>query len=66
MDNLVKTVNLLSSVLGTMDTISVSGLDNQNKFVGCANAVQTAVRALEQYISEHHVNAPEVKEEPHG
>lgn len=41
-------INLLDRVCQTMEIISVVGIDNQDKFVGCAHAVQTAARALRQ------------------
>lgn len=41
-------INLLSRVGATMETISVVGIDNQDKFVGCANAVKTVIAKLEQ------------------
>lgn len=45
-------INLLEAVVSTMDTISVTGIDNQDKFVGCANAVQAAIKQLrEQAVS---------------
>lgn len=40
-------VNLLRAVVATMDTISVVGIENQNRFVGCANAVRSAATQLE-------------------
>lgn len=43
MENLI---SLLEAVYSTMDSISVSGIDNQDKFVGCANAIRTAIRQL--------------------
>lgn len=41
-------VNLLSRIGATMETISVVGIDNQDKFVGCANAIKTVMAKLEQ------------------
>lgn len=41
-------INLLSRVVVTMETISVVGIDNQDKFVGCATAIKTVIRKLEQ------------------
>lgn len=40
-------INLLKAVCATMDTISVVGIENQDKFVGCANAVRSAATKLE-------------------
>lgn len=51
MDNLKQAVNLLRAVEATMDTISVTGVDNQDKFVGCAQAVKTAAREISDYIA---------------
>lgn len=53
-------INLLSRIGATMDTISVVGIDNQDKFVGCANAIKTVIRKLEQPPTA------EKKEEPEG
>lgn len=44
MDDIIK---LLQKVCGTMDTISVAGVENQDRFVGCAHAVRAAVEGLE-------------------
>ena len=44
MDEIIK---LLQNVCGTMETISVVGVENQDRFVGCAHAVRAAVDALE-------------------
>lgn len=53
-------INLLSRIGATMETISVVGIDNQDKFVGCATAIRTVIRKLEQ------LPAAEKKEEPEG
>ena len=45
-------INLLSSIVSTMETISVVGLDNQDKFVGCANAIKTIMVRIEQTENE--------------
>lgn len=47
MENLKQAINLLSAVVSTMDTIPVVGIDNQDKFVGCANAIKTVIRQLQ-------------------
>ena len=39
-------INLLSRIGATMETISVVGIDNQDKFVGCANATKTVMAKL--------------------
>ena len=51
MDNLKQTINLLRAVKTTMDTISVIGIDNQDKFVGCAMSVRTAAKQISDYIA---------------
>lgn len=53
-------ISLLSRIGATMETISVVGIDNQDKFVGCATAIKTVIRKLEQ------LPAAEKKEEPEG
>ena len=51
MDNLKQAINLLSDVVSTMDTISVTGIDNQDRFVGCAQAVMTVANQISDYIA---------------
>jgi hypothetical protein len=41
-------INLLSRIGATMETISIVGIDNQDKFVGCATTIKTVIRKLEQ------------------
>ncbi len=53
-------INLLSCVGATMETISVVGIDNQDKFVGCATAIKTVIRKLKQ------MPATEKKKETEG
>ena len=48
MENLKQVINLLYSVASTMDTISVVGIDNQDKFVGCANVVKNVANKLQE------------------
>ena len=52
MDNIKTAINLLNAVHSTMDTISVMGVENQDKFVGCANAIQTVSQTLEKFLQE--------------
>lgn len=51
MENLKQAVNILTAVVSTMDTISVTGIDNQDKFVGCAMSVKTAAKQISDYIA---------------
>ena len=51
MDNLKQAINLLCTVEATMDTISVTGIDNQDKFVGCAMSIRTAAKQISDYIA---------------
>ena len=51
MDNLKQAISLLSDVVSTMDTISVVGIDNQDKFVGCAQAVKTVAQQISGFIA---------------
>ena len=45
MENLI---SLLEAVYSTMDSISVSGIDNQDKFVGCANVIKNVSNKLRE------------------
>lgn len=45
MENLI---SLLEAVYTTMNTISVEGIDNQDKFVGCANVVKNVSKKLRE------------------
>ena len=51
MENLKKAMSLLRSVDLTMDTISVVGIDNQDKFVGCAQAIKAVAKQISDYIA---------------
>ena len=51
MENLKQAINLLCTVEATMDTISVTGIDNQDKFVGCAMSIRTAAKQISDYIA---------------
>lgn len=54
MENLI---SLLEAVYSTMDSISVSGIDNQDKFVGCANVVKNVAEKLkEMNVTKEEVN----------
>ena len=55
MENLI---SLLEAVYSTMNTISVEGIDNQDKFVGCANVVKNVANKLREMN--------ETKEEENG
>ena len=41
-------ISLLEAVYSTMDTISIDGIDNADKFVGCANVVKNVARKLRE------------------
>lgn len=55
-------ISLLEAVVSTMDTIPVVGINNQDKFVGCANAIRTAIRQLRAEQSEKPAPAEPVAE----
>lgn len=65
MENIKTAANLLDAVRATMDTISVVGIDNQDKFVGCANAIQTVSQTLGKFLKEAE-NAKEEGENVNG
>ena len=50
MEQLKNAINLLNSVKLTMNTIPVVGIDNQDKFVGCATAVSRVADLITKYI----------------
>lgn len=67
MDNITSAINLLGAVLSTMDEIAVVGVSNQNKFVGCAEAIQTVSQTLTKFLSDAQVKQTvEEKEEVNG
>ena len=41
-------ISLLEAVYSTMDSIAIIGVDNQDKFVGCANAIRTVLSRLNE------------------
>lgn len=41
-------ISLLEAVYSTMNTISVVGIDNADKFVGCANVVKNVANKLRE------------------
>lgn len=41
-------IALLETVISTMDTIPVVGVDNQDKFVGCAMAIRNVIQQLRE------------------
>lgn len=51
-------ISLLDAVYSTMNTISIEGIDNADKFVGCANVVKNVAQKLREMN--------EVKEEANG
>lgn len=49
MENLI---SLLEAVYSTMNTISIEGIDNADKFVGCANVVKNVASKLREMKRE--------------
>lgn len=41
-------ISLLEAVYSTMNTISIKGIDNADKFVGCANVVKNVANKLKE------------------
>ena len=41
-------ISLLEAVYSTMDTIYIEGIDNADKFVGCANVVKNVASKLRE------------------
>lgn len=57
----MENINLLEAIVATMDTISVVGIENQDKFVGCANAIRSVIRSLR---AEHSGNPAKKETQP--
>lgn len=51
-------ISLLEAVVSTLDTIPVIGIDAQDKFVGCANAIRTVIRSLREIQQQEEMAAP--------
>lgn len=72
METITTSIDLLRAVRSTMDGISIAGIENQDKFVGCASALQTVCRALEAFKQKMELQeqtsdeASELKEDEHG
>lgn len=62
MESIISAINLLKAVHSTMDTIDVRGIDNQDKFVGCANAILTVSQTLEKFVQEEAAETANGKE----
>lgn len=45
-------ISLLEAVYSTMETISIEGIDNADKFVGCANVVKNVASKLREMKRE--------------
>lgn len=50
MEKIKNAINLLDAIYSTMDSISVVGIENQDRFVGCANAIQNVKKTLTEYV----------------
>lgn len=70
METIITSINLLKAVHATMDGIPVIGIENQEKFVGSANAIQTIIKALDAYVQkaklDEKTNSEVLKEETDG
>lgn len=66
MENIISAINLLDAVYANMNQISVVGIENQDRFVGCANAIQTVSQTLGKFLQEAQQPAEKVKEDENG
>ena len=57
METIKTVINLLEAVRATMGTISVVGIENQDKFVGCANAISTVSQTLGKFLQDSEAEA---------
>lgn len=51
-------ISLLEAIVSTMDTVPVIGIDAQDKFVGCANAIRSVIRSLKEEQRKAETAAP--------
>lgn len=58
-------ISLLEAVVSTLDTIPIVGIDAQDKFVGCANAIRNVISSLRETQRKEEMAAP-VQEEKEG
>ena len=61
MEKIRTAINLLEAVRATMDTISVVGIENQDSFVGCANAIRTVSQTLGKFLNDAEAEAAHKK-----
>lgn len=61
MENIRTAINLLEAVRATMDTIPVVGVENQDKYVGCANAIRTVSQTLGKFLQDAEAQAAQKK-----
>ena len=61
MESIKTAASLLDAVRATMDTISVVGIENQDKFVGCANAIQIVSQTLGKFLNDAEAEAAHKK-----
>lgn len=59
-------ISLLEAIVSTLDTIPIVGIDAQDKFVGCANAIRTVIRSLEEEQRNAEAAAPIQEETENG
>lgn len=61
METIRTAINILVAVRTTMDTISVAGIENQDAFVGCANAIHTVSQTLGRFLQNAEAEAAQKK-----
>ena len=61
MENIRTAINLLEAVRASMDTISLVGIENQESFVGCANAIRTVSQILGKFLNDAEAEAAHKK-----
>lgn len=61
MENIKSAIGLLNAVRATMDTIPVVGIENQDKFVGCANAIHNVSQTFGKFLNDAEAEAAHKK-----
>lgn len=59
-------ISLLEAVVSTLDTIPIVGIDAQDKFVGCANAIRNVISSLRETQRQEEMAAPVQEDSQNG
>lgn len=63
---MIEQISLLEAVVSTLDTIPIVGIDAQDKFVGCANAIRNVISSLRETQRQEEMAAPVQEDSQNG